>query len=302
MPANQTSSSTRGNGGVVSEQEARRIIQTMIRQTKGGANERDSDNGGADADREAHDNARSLRAIVQRGLDRLGGGETPGGQRAHGASDGPHQGSRRAKAGSGGQHAQTGLTRSDVEALVRSELARMDAARGSNSSSSATGREPSEAKNASKTKAVNAQEAERIIRQELRAKATAGQSSRGSPSSSGGQADPGSRQAMTANQVRAMVRTKARKARASSDPQGASPSSPASHGSGSSSATRPSAAGPGAKSPPSAQTVASVLTNAQWQLSEELESNLKQLRQVINQSQEVARKIEQVLGHGTRSS
>lgn len=49
-----------------------------------------------------------------------------------------------------------------------------------------------------------------------------------------------------------------------------------------------------------AVAVAEVLTQAQWELSKELEANLKQLRQVINQSQEVARKIEQVLGRGQK--
>jgi hypothetical protein len=45
-----------------------------------------------------------------------------------------------------------------------------------------------------------------------------------------------------------------------------------------------------------------VLTQAQWELSQELEANLKQLRQVINQSEEVARKIERVLGYGSSPS
>lgn len=55
-------------------------------------------------------------------------------------------------------------------------------------------------------------------------------------------------------------------------------------------------------SSPSAETVANVLTQAQWELSQELEANLKQLRQVINQSEEVARKIERVLGYGSSPS
>lgn len=42
-----------------------------------------------------------------------------------------------------------------------------------------------------------------------------------------------------------------------------------------------------------------MLGQAQWQLSEDLSANLKELRRVINQSQEIARKIEQVLGQGT---
>lgn len=49
----------------------------------------------------------------------------------------------------------------------------------------------------------------------------------------------------------------------------------------------------------SSQSVAEVLGQAQWQLSEDLSANLKELRRVINQSQEIARKIEQVLGQGT---
>ena len=49
----------------------------------------------------------------------------------------------------------------------------------------------------------------------------------------------------------------------------------------------------------SPESVAEVLGQAQWQLSEDLSANLKELRRVINQSQEIARKIEQVLGQGT---
>ncbi len=49
----------------------------------------------------------------------------------------------------------------------------------------------------------------------------------------------------------------------------------------------------------STESVAQVLGQAQWQLSEDLSANLKELRRVINQSQEIARKIEQVLGQGT---
>ncbi len=50
------------------------------------------------------------------------------------------------------------------------------------------------------------------------------------------------------------------------------------------------------------QSVAEVLTHAQYELSQELETNLKKLRSVIRQSQEIASKIEQVLGHGTKGS
>ena len=49
----------------------------------------------------------------------------------------------------------------------------------------------------------------------------------------------------------------------------------------------------------STEAVAQVLGQAQWELSEDLSANLKELRRVINQSQEIARKIEQVLGQGT---
>jgi hypothetical protein len=51
----------------------------------------------------------------------------------------------------------------------------------------------------------------------------------------------------------------------------------------------------------SAVAVAQVLTQAQWELSQELENNLKQLRQVIRESQAIAQKIEQVLGQGSQS-
>ena len=50
------------------------------------------------------------------------------------------------------------------------------------------------------------------------------------------------------------------------------------------------------------QTVAQVLTQAQYELSEELEMNLRKLRSVIRQSEEIAKKIEQVLGHGSKGS
>ncbi len=50
------------------------------------------------------------------------------------------------------------------------------------------------------------------------------------------------------------------------------------------------------------QTVAQVLTQAQYELSQELETNLRKLRSVIRQSQEIAKKIELVLGHGNKGS
>jgi type III secretory pathway lipoprotein EscJ len=51
-----------------------------------------------------------------------------------------------------------------------------------------------------------------------------------------------------------------------------------------------------------AQDVAQVLTQAQYELSQELEANLKKLRGVIQQSQEIAKKIELVLGQGSKGS
>lgn len=50
------------------------------------------------------------------------------------------------------------------------------------------------------------------------------------------------------------------------------------------------------------QTVAQVLTQAQYELSQELEANLKKLRSVIQQSEEIAKKIELVLGRGDKGS
>jgi hypothetical protein len=50
------------------------------------------------------------------------------------------------------------------------------------------------------------------------------------------------------------------------------------------------------------QQVAEVLTQAQYELSQELEANLKKLRSVIQQSQEIAKKIEMVLGKGDKGS
>ncbi len=50
------------------------------------------------------------------------------------------------------------------------------------------------------------------------------------------------------------------------------------------------------------QTVAQVLTQAQYELSQELEANLKKLRSVIQQSEEIAKKIELVLGRGEQGS
>jgi len=57
-----------------------------------------------------------------------------------------------------------------------------------------------------------------------------------------------------------------------------------------------------AVNPTSAETVAQVLTQAQYELSQELEANLKKLRSVIQQSQEIAKKIELVLGQGEKGS
>ncbi len=52
----------------------------------------------------------------------------------------------------------------------------------------------------------------------------------------------------------------------------------------------------------SKETVAQVLTQAQYELSEELQANLHKLRSVIRQSEEIAKKIELVLGHGEKGS
>jgi hypothetical protein len=51
-----------------------------------------------------------------------------------------------------------------------------------------------------------------------------------------------------------------------------------------------------------AQQVAQILGQAQAEIAQELEANLKQLRQVISQSEAVARKIERVLGQSGTSS
>lgn len=47
------------------------------------------------------------------------------------------------------------------------------------------------------------------------------------------------------------------------------------------------------------QHVAEVLTQAQYELSQELQANLKKLKNVIRESQEIAKKIELVLGQGS---
>jgi hypothetical protein len=44
--------------------------------------------------------------------------------------------------------------------------------------------------------------------------------------------------------------------------------------------------------------VAEVLTAAQYELSQQLEANLMKLKAVIRESEEIAKKIETVLGHG----
>lgn len=49
------------------------------------------------------------------------------------------------------------------------------------------------------------------------------------------------------------------------------------------------------------QQVAQVLTQAQYELSQELEANLVKLKSVIHESQEIAKKIELVLGKGSSS-
>ncbi|MBX5466247.1 MAG: hypothetical protein K6U14_01960 [Firmicutes bacterium] len=56
------------------------------------------------------------------------------------------------------------------------------------------------------------------------------------------------------------------------------------------------------KAAATAQSVAGVLTQAQYELSQELEANLKKLKAVIRESQEIARKIELVLGQGPGKS
>jgi hypothetical protein len=49
------------------------------------------------------------------------------------------------------------------------------------------------------------------------------------------------------------------------------------------------------------RTFAQTLTQAQYELSQELEENLMKLKSVIQQSQEIAKKIEMVLGQGNGS-
>jgi len=55
-----------------------------------------------------------------------------------------------------------------------------------------------------------------------------------------------------------------------------------------------------ASSGDASQQVAQVLTQAQYELSQELQANLTKLRSVIQQSQEIAKKIEMVLGQGNQ--
>ncbi|MCY0877999.1 MAG: hypothetical protein OWU84_03510 [Firmicutes bacterium] len=73
-------------------------------------------------------------------------------------------------------------------------------------------------------------------------------------------------------------------------------------GSAGASPTTPSAPSAVSATTSNEETVAQVLTQAQYELSQELEANLTKLRSVIQQSQEIAKKIELVLGHGEKGS
>lgn len=102
---------------------------------------------------------------------------------------------------------------------------------------------------------------------------------------------------LTAQQLQTLIQQELQSAKSPSSHQKGSQSTASGSTSGQTAA--PSADPSGDKNS-QAVAVAEVLTQAQWELSKELEANLKQLRQVINQSQEVARKIEQVLGRGQK--
>lgn len=235
----------------------------------------------------------------------------------------------------------SGLNRSQVQSLVREELGRRGTQSGANgaaASGSASGSShgPETAGAGGGMTAGQIQTAVQKTRKKMRANTGSGSAGR---SGSGADASKSGGQALSASETRALVRQELQKVRGQAGPsgQGGNGSGGRNRASGQTggggsrgssanaqnesvdvqqlqaiirqelegSQPQGGAAPAGASGPGSSQsgdtTVANVLTNAQWQLSQELEANLKQLRQVINQSQEVARKIEQVLGYGTGS-
>ncbi|MGC8489006.1 MAG: hypothetical protein ACP5QO_12450 [Clostridia bacterium] len=262
-----------------------------------------------------------------------------GGSRQQNPSQRRPQQSRRGAGGSGQDG--SGLSRSQVQSLVREELGRRGtqsdaggAAPSGSASGSSHGTETADTGGG--MTAAQIQTAVQKTRKKMRANTGPGSAGR---SGSGAGASNSGGQALSASETQALVRQELQKIQGQAGPAGQGGNGSAGRnrpsgqtgggGSRGSSATAQNesvdvqqlqaivrqeleesqsqgGAAPGGGSGPGSRqtgdtTVANALTNAQWQLSQELEANLKQLRQVINQSQEVARKIEQVLGYGTGS-
>lgn len=186
-----------------------------------------------------------------------------------------------------------------IRQMIRQELARMGAG-GSGATSGLT---------QDGSSSLSAAEIQAIVRQELQSlqqgQAASG-NSQGNAQGAGGAANANSPpQGSQRNDTSPSATLGRRISRLLSGSSGKS-SSPSQ--SGSQSGTSPSAAG-GArratvqpKAAATAQSVAGVLTQAQYELSQELEANLKKLKAVIRESQEIARKIELVLGKGQGGS
>jgi hypothetical protein len=185
-----------------------------------------------------------------------------------------------------------------IRQIIRQELARMGAG-GSGASSGMT----------QDGSSLSAAEIQAIVRQELQSLQqgqTASENSQGGAQAGGGSGNANPQPQGSQNNDRSPSATLGRRisrllsgsAGKSSNPSQNDSQNRASASSGA--GTRRATVQP--KAAATAQSVAGVLTQAQYELSQELEANLKKLKAVIRESQEIARKIELVLGKGQGGS
>lgn len=202
----------------------------------------------------------------------------------------------------------SGLTVEQVQNLIQMAVANQDhaAASGSTDTSQPMPRGQSAASPGSSDSSptLTKHEVQQMIQKTL-AQARAGASSSTSPSTSDSSAQSGQTSSGAAGMSGANVSSssglqKLKKLMKKSSGEGHPKSSSGSSSSRSSGAGSSSSGTSGGAS--SQQSAAQVLTQAQDELSQELEANLVKLKSVIHQSQEIAKKIEMVLGQGDGGS
>lgn len=293
-----------GRPPAISTQDLRRIVRGEVRKAvlgQHGDNPQTSSDGKESGSEEpAAVTPAHIRTLIRQELSAVQNGHS---ERRHGnsATGEPAPGSDRTTEAPQSEPAKKSLTASDVKRLIRQALRGRSRPRSDQQGSGKSSGARNDSHEPSGMTTVSPEEVRTIVHQELRdqKQPVSGQPSSAhqrKPSSSSDQAHSTSASHAPSPSLKNVA--KAAKSSSSNhvghDATGSSDAS-SSHG----------AAGDPAQaqaSSQSAEAIASVLTEAQWQLSQELEANLKQLRQVINQSQEVARKIERVLGKGTKGS